>query len=329
MDLTTARSVKNDIRQRLSNLTSRPQIISRLGIVARRVEASAVPRSVAVGITTVNSDFKIAVRLQQPQSLVQELVSEINALARNETDIRYVGKVSKLQSGQQGRVRPLQIGCSIGQFQITAGTLGCFVKSRTGTGGAMILSNNHVLADENRAKIGDPIIQPGAFDGGQVPADVVGNLVNFEPLNATRPNLADCAVADVAAGVGVVSDAINGIGQLRGLAATPLSTGAVVKKTGRTTGTTTAKVTAVELDNVVVTYDIGNLRFDGQIEVDGIDQTGFSQGGDSGSLVVNDSVEAVGLLFAGSDTGGANGFGLTYVNPIGIVLDALNCDLLV
>jgi hypothetical protein len=42
---------------------------------------------------------------------------------------------------------------------------------------------------------------------------------------------------------------------------------------------------------------------------------------------VDEDLRAVGLLFAGSDQGGANGQGLTYANPIRLVLDALKVDL--
>jgi hypothetical protein len=329
MDLTSARSLKGEIRLRLSSLLVQPQVVSKLGVAARRMEGITIPRSIAVGISAVNGDFKIAVRLQHPQGSLNELLDEVNRLAGAETEIRYVGSVAKLQTPQQGVVRPLRIGCSIGQYQITAGTLGAFVKSRSGVGGPMILSNNHVLADENRAKIGDPILQPGAYDHGTIPADVVGHLVNFEPLNTSRPNLVDCAVADLVPGIGIVSNTIDGIGPLHGVASANVQPDDQVAKTGRTTGTTRAKVTAVELDSVVVNYDIGTIQFDGQIEVDGMDATGFSQGGDSGSLVVNSNGEAIGLLFAGSETGGTNNFGLTYINPIQPVLDALNCDLLV
>ncbi len=45
--------------------------------------------------------------------------------------------------------------------------------------------------------------------------------------------------------------------------------------------------------------------------------------GDSGSLVYREDGVALGLLFAGSETGGANGTGLTYCNPIGTVLERL------
>ena len=73
---------------------------------------------------------------------------------------------------------------------------------------------------------------------------------------------------------------------------------------------------------------IGNLRFDGQIEIEGVGQRPFSDGGDSGSLIVDSRMKAVALLFAGSDIGGANDLGLTFANPIHRVLKDLNATLL-
>ena len=86
-------------------------------------------------------------------------------------------------------------------------------------------------------------------------------------------------------------------------------------------------MTAFELDNLVVEFDIGDLRIENQIEIEGTNGP-FSQGGDSGSLIVDDSRRAVALLFAGSDQGGSGGQGLTYANPLAAVLDALEMKLL-
>ena len=44
----------------------------------------------------------------------------------------------------------------------------------------------------------------------------------------------------------------------------------MVFKIGRTTGATGGRVTAFDLDNVIVNYDSGNLRFDGQLEIEGV-----------------------------------------------------------
>jgi hypothetical protein len=78
---------------------------------------------------------------------------------------------------------------------------------------------------------------------------------------------------------------------------------------------------------VVVGYDIGNLRFDDQIEIEGAGTAAFSDGGDSGSLIFSADNLGIALLFAGGDSGGSNGRGLTYANPLGSVLDALTVDL--
>ena len=81
------------------------------------------------------------------------------------------------------------------------------------------------------------------------------------------------------------------------------------------------------MDNVVVGYDAADLRFDDQVEVESTGTGPFSQGGDSGSMIVNGSRQAVALLFAGSDTGGSNGLGLTYANPFAEVLKRLEVAL--
>ena len=105
--------------------------------------------------------------------------------------------------------------------------------------------------------------------------------------------------------------------------------GVAVAKTGRTTGHTTGTVTAVELDGVTVDYGRGQvLSFDDCLEVEG-DGRAFSDGGDSGSVVYAvDGLAALGLLFAGSTTGGSQGSGLTYCNGMALALRTAGVALL-
>ena len=119
---------------------------------------------------------------------------------------------------------------------------GCFVE--TSDGAICILSNNHVLANENRSKLGDPILQPGNFDGGSEPNDCVGVLEKSIRLKKKEPNHVDCAIASVEDGVGFNHRRVSGIGQLAGLGATFLDEGTAVAKVGRTTGDTHGRVTA-------------------------------------------------------------------------------------
>jgi hypothetical protein len=215
--------------------------------------------------------------------------------------------------------------------QAPAGTLGAFVRPRSG-GDPLILSNNHVLANENRAKVGDAILQPGMIDQGQLLEDRVGGLAGFIKLRRVSVNWIDAATASIEASIELDAVRLPPFGRLRGVGASLVDEGEEVRKVGRTTGATKGRVTAIELDHLVVHYDTGYLRFDGQIEIEGQGKKTFSDGGDSGdsgSLIVDPDGGAVALLFAGTGDGGSNGRGLTYANPIHAVLDGLKVDLVV
>ncbi|MBZ0286629.1 MAG: S1 family peptidase [Anaerolineae bacterium] len=103
---------------------------------------------------------------------------------------------------------------------------------------------------------------------------------------------------------------ILGIGQVSGTKAATL--GMKVRKSGRTTGYTEGTVNLLNA-TVSVAYGSKTARFTGQIIT-----SPMSQGGDSGSLIVDGTEnKAVGLLFAGSNLS-------TIFNPIDKVLAALN-----
>ncbi|MEZ0163433.1 hypothetical protein AB2L27_01490 [Kineococcus sp. LSe6-4] len=258
--------------------------------------------------------------------------------AGDEVDIREIGLVTALSAptepgtwapeALQRKVRPLHPGLSTAQRDVTAGTLGGFVTVE-GSDGLYVLSNNHVLADSDQAALDDPVLQPGPHDGGRA-GDRVGRLARAVPLEAGGGNAVDAALAlldgDVAASPADVDLTYPG-GRLRGWAEPDDEV--VVEKVGRTTGWTRGRISAIELDDVAVQYPVGVVGFDGQVEVTG-ERGAFSAGGDSGSLVFRpDTRQAVGLLFAGSERGGPGGAGLTFCNPIGLVLTALGATLVV
>jgi hypothetical protein len=330
MNIDNARALKASLLTSTMKSMKAPTTLRALGVRAQAAGAEKEPiRTMAIGIARSGKQHTIAIRVQHRGLLNHPTIQDMRKKAKGEVDVRYVGRLIKLETPAtlQKRRRPLVIGCSIGHFAITAGTLGCFVTDRK-TKVTLILSNNHVLANENGAKKGDAIIQPGDFDGGKRPKDVVAKLRTFVTLKPNATNIVDCAVATPAKKIDFNSHQLGSFGALAGLRATIVDEGTVVRKVGRTTGETSGRVTAFELDNVVVGYDIGNLRFDDQIEIEGAGTGPFSDGGDSGSLIVDADRMAVALLFAGGDNGGTNGMGLTYGNPIHSVLDALKVDLL-
>lgn len=328
MQLDSARELKERFKSALGSVLASASAVRSLGVRAQSSSSGSEPmRSIALGVTQKGKQHQLAVRVQRRSMESHPILEEIKKTAKGEIDLKFVGKILKLETSAtlQKKRRPLVIGCSIGHFKITAGTLGCFVKDRK-TGEILILSNNHVLANEGLARIGDKILQPGKFDGGTISQHAIGTLKRFVKLKKATANLVDCAVADIKSGINHRNTTLGSFGNLAGLG-DDVVPGEIVHKVGRTTGETTGKVTAFELDNVVVQYDIGNLKFDNQIEIEGSGNNSFSDGGDSGSLIVNDSLQAVALLFAGGDVGGSNGKGLTYANPILTVLNSLKVDL--
>jgi hypothetical protein len=133
---------------------------------------------------------------------------------------------------------------------------------------------------------------------------------------AVPENLVDCALARPI-DASIFSDDIRGIGVVGGTKVATLGMG--VRKMGRTTEFTEGNVTLLNA-TVNISYSTiqgpRTARFVGQVITQPI-----SQGGDSGSLVV-DAVEnkAVGLLFAGSPLA-------TIFSPIDNVLRVLNVTL--
>jgi hypothetical protein len=333
MKLDSARELKLALSSQLLSALAAPIRMRALAGPARAISIPDVTApeaqmpTIALGVVPhKRGDFRLAVRVQRRALEQSRELELIRKQAKGEVEVRYIGRVLKRAPWYQEQQRPLRIGCSVGHYKITAGTLGCFVRPRAG-GDIAVLSNNHVLANENHAKKGDVILQPGAYDGGKNPADGVAKLSNFIRIKRTGANLVDCAMASVNSGIQSDLTKITGLGKLAGLGAAFVDEGTKVSKLGRTTGLTQGRVTAFELDNVVIEYDIGHLRFDNQLEIESDGDGPFSQGGDSGSLIVDKDLLGVGLLFAGSDQGGANEQGLTYANPLRTVLDALKINL--
>jgi hypothetical protein len=319
----TARELKARLSQRLSEAPS--AVASSLGHAGRW-------SGVALGLRPVAPDqVHLAIRVID-QADADVILAGLDAAAREEVDVRVIGPVRLLTAPAghapadlQRRVRPVRPGLSISHPDVTAGTLGGFVR-RPGSAGLLVLSNNHVLAAGGAATVGDPALQPGVADGGTA-ADRIGTLSAFVRLDADPGNLVDAAVAALDAGVEADPTDYPG-GALLGTVAAPedLDPDEQVEKLGRTSGHTRGRITAVEVDGVGVQYDDGVHTFDDQVEIEGL--TGaFSAGGDSGSVIWRSRDRApLGLLFAGSTEGGSAGGGVTFANPLATVLRELGVE---
>jgi hypothetical protein len=292
--------------------------------VAQQADGTRRRPRIAVGLApTASGRARVAVRLEDAAD--RALLPDLPRAAEDEVELRVIGRVLALPSSApaelQRTVRPLRPGLSVAHCSVTAGTLGGFVRS----GGRLaVVSNNHVLAATDAGAVGDPVLQPGPADGGTA-ADRVAELSGFVPLRADAPNLVDAAVAVLDDGVAADPSALPG-GPLSDavVRATEIDPDEHVEKVGRTTGHTRGRITAVEVDGVVVQYDSGLRSFDDQIEIEGLAGP-FSAGGDSGSVIWRSADRApLGLLFAGSAVGGSAGGGVTFANPLTTVLTALD-----
>jgi hypothetical protein len=192
------------------------------------------------------------------------------------------------------------------------GTFGAVVIDNWQENESLILSNNHVLADNNNNPLGTPILQPGRVPSGTLKDYTIATLLRFVTLQA-KDNVVDCALArpvtpsiisitpldgvpapspqtravalHFAGGLGIsVGNPIDTVlAQLAVHFPQPGSTiGATlemaVQKAGRTTGRTTGKVDAT---NVTIVADRRTF----------VNQIAFSrmtEPGDSGSLYVED-----------------------------------------
>lgn len=260
------------------------------------------------------------------------------------TDVNPTGLIRALQD-PTGRFRPAPGGVSIGHYLITAGTLGCWVKKNDKH---YMLSNNHVLANSNEGSIGDSILQPGPYDGGTVANDQIGTLSEFVPIQFNETvnpcqfangaaaflnflakmigsksrmksvrvqaatNLVDCAIAEPLNPNDMKNEILN-IGNILGVENATLGMG--LKKSGRTTGYTTGSVQQIDVTSQV-SYGTNKVA----TFTDQLLAGAMSEGGDSGSAVLNDNNKIVGLLFAGSST-------TTIINRIQNVFQALNVTL--
>lgn len=230
----------------------------------------------------------------------------------------------------RARHRPAPGGVSVAHVSVTAGTLGSRAIGLIApwNNRHLVLSNNHVLANSNAARVGDSIVQPGPADGGRHPGDQIAVLARWVPINfGGAPNFVDAAFGwawhERIRGEQYYLSGGSPAFYRTGTAPLAASLGLTVGKSGRTTGLTQGRVTQIGV-SVNVNYGGGRVAlFRNQIAIRSVNANPFSAGGDSGSLIWHwaTGLRPVGLLFAG-------GGGTTFANPIGAVLAALNIRLL-
>lgn len=251
-----------------------------------------IPPKVEVSLPQNEAEARIATSAAQEVGTIKEVVSiegeDVGALT-----LRW-------------RMRPVEGGYSVGHYKISAGTYATAVYDASPYPGIpsryYVLSNNHVLANSNRARVGDPILQPGPYDGGRYPQDVIARLSRWVPIHflpSKKRNYVDAAIAE--GPIQILDREVYWIGYVKGVRNNwpDVKNKEILQKTGRTTHWTTGRTIAINATVDVGGYGGGNdvARFYGQIIT-----RRMGAPGDSGSLVLDMNEKAIGLLFAGSSS---------------------------
>jgi hypothetical protein len=293
-----------------------------------------------VGVTADDNEKRVAVLVknQVSNASLTKLPGKIGDVA-----IRYIGQASLgslpphiPQASALGGSRffldqhRFCCGSSITVSPVAgAGTLGALIRLADGT--LCGLTNNHVTGDCNHSRPRMHILCPAPMDADpDLPAPTgIGTHRSFVKLESGDPNQVSKQELDAAIFNISNSDVLSSYQGPR-FYDTPAATanpfaGMRVKKVGRTTGLTFGTVLGPFVSPFSLPYASNHFR--STVHFANIwaiaPQPGdtFSQGGDSGSLVVtDDGSSAVGLLFAGGEQ-------VSFIMPIDRVLSEFNATL--
>ena len=230
----------------------------------------ADPRIDAVGVSQQGTYYAIRNTSRVVAQVVKDIpevegipvvIAEVGEDIKPLTEVTYIAPTAPQHielAPEQQQQRPLFCGLQIQNFDhdlrtrkerllkgyLNVGTLGCFVELVDGS--IALLSNNHVIAGNNKAKIGDRIFQAGnIYDESD---EIIASLQNFTPLQffsdsdikkgSTKRNTVDAAVAKLNSDVDWSNRYLKRH-NLRGLHNTAdIDAGDKVFKVGRTTGYT-------------------------------------------------------------------------------------------
>lgn len=199
------------------------------------------------------------------------------------------------------KIRPVKAGYSVGRPD-ASGTAGLIVTNYPEQNQLYVLSNNHVLNNDNSPSFTETV-QPGGADGGRSGIDAIGRLDRFVTLSKTGDNFVDGATS-IPLRNSLLTPRYATVGELPGHVAS-YRIGDKLKKVGRTTGLVKGVVESINTDIMVDYGDYGNLgtiRFRNQTVIKGANRVSLP--GDSGSVWLRERDNfAAAVNFAGTADG--------------------------
>lgn len=259
------------------------------------------------GVTAIDIGFRwrggrptseLAVRVHVEEKIDPTLLrrpSQLpDAIQGVRTDVIQAIPATPDEATRRRRRNPVIPGISVGRSESeSAGTVG-MIAYRRDSGAAGILSNWHVLCGPD-GRLGDWIRQPANEDGGSEFDEFARLTTRVLESNADAAfaQLTDDFDRPVDGTIAGTDSALQGV--------TAPSLGAVLEKSGRTTGLTTARIDGI--GRYWVRYEDQRRGIDG-FRLLPVDASGPICGpGDSGSVWFDSSLRGVGLHVAGDDAG--------------------------
>lgn len=272
------------------------------GLLALRdqveAELRSIPGVVGVGVgfkerggaLTEEIVFRVYVEEKRPLDDVppaERIPDEIHGV---KTDVLTV--TIDTPQADTSKYRPIKGGIQIGNGSGEVGTLGCLARRNAG-GDVVVVSNHHVLlagdvtvADD--VDVGQPDYSACCCCG----CNKIGKV-----LDGDIGGLVDCAIASVDSDV----ERVHQIAEIGAVAGTDTAVvGDVVRKRGRTSGLTSGSV----IDVSYVTSSTAGHSFTDQIRIAPSGTGPFVSPGDSGSAVVDEANNVVGIVWGASNNRG-------------------------
>ena len=288
------------------------------------VHAIGVGRKITNGDRTGTPAVRVYVTRKadvRPSEHIPETVSGVATDVIEAPPARFLA--APCTASRTAAIRPLIAGISTSHASGDTGTVAYFCRFPN-VSGVYVLSNAHIYANYGAAAAGDPLLQPGAADGGSAGSQVASFHTAVPLLFGGAPNEVDAALGELLPGM-AYNASICTIGAVNGTAQA-VEDDPVVKH-GRTTGYTEGVIDDELIDFIMLPDNSTSyVKFRNQMRIVPTGPAGsvIASGGDSGSLVVKKAGQAaVGLLHSAAIDGS-----YAYANHIDKVLSLLGVVLL-
>ncbi|PWV45790.1 hypothetical protein [Chitinophaga sp. S165] len=298
--------------------------------------------------------YVIHVRKKMAAAELDESEMIPSEIAGIPTDVVEIETARPLEDKSQ--YRPLKAGIQIAPNTGSwFGTLGCFATSNE-TGKLVLLSNHHVLYNDSKTD-GDKVGQPDLTCCACCTCDIIAYNTKGVLTKEVDGAIATIGMHNIADNY-VISNVVRGLGEYinPGIAEqltsddapiysvaplkeyhkgdqtivwTTVLPGERVRKVGRTTDRTIGRAVGIDTNAWVGIPKTEPANFEHQMYIVPHTQNGgneFAKGGDSGSVIINDLNQVVGLLMASKENGDPANDG-NYANCIHRVMAALNISI--